>query len=204
MILRDIINTGNWQLVAQSNRTQDLMLYDSVVRVRQCPQIIGPDKDLCLSLWTEQQYRLSVDGPTVEVPDCCAERGALLEEHFKPVHGYGERSPPSESIILHKVRARSDNCRTPILIPSIPRFIDAELDRFRINLNRKIQGWNLESVTEPIHALQLVRRLRLDLHWQKTLLLRAVAPRHWPTMERLVRIFEQEVQLTRARGLWRA
>lgn len=198
LILADILHTGEWKLVAQSNRLQDLIIYDGVVRVQRDPPVMGPDKDLCLSLWTERQYGLSIDGPLVEVPDCCAHRGALLEARFKPVHARGAVTPPSESIILHKVRARSDHCRVPIFIPSIPRFLDAELDRYQYNIERKMRNPNPPFVlTEPIHALQLIHHLHLDLQCEMSQMLRELAPRHRPMMERLVGVFVRAASSSR-------
>lgn len=192
-ILKDLLQTGRWKEVEHSNRTQDLMIYADVPRIRRYPEIVGPDDDLCLSLWTEKKYHLAVDGPRVEALDCCALHTVLLEERFNPRDPRGPASLSDFGItFVPEMRARSERCRIPIFVPSIPHFLDADLDRYRDNVDKKLldrQGASLFTLTKPLHALQLVRHLLLDVPRQRDLVLAEMAPRNWAMMLHLIETF---------------
>lgn len=167
------------------------MIYAEVPRIRRYPEVVGPDDDLCLSLWTEKKYHLSVDGPKVEALDCCALHTVLLEERFNPHDARGPTSLSNFGItFVPEIKARSERCRIPIFIPSIPKFLDADLDRYRDNVDKKLLDKKLLDkdfvLTKPLHALQLVRQLLLDLPRQRNLILAEMAPRNLAMMAHLI------------------
>lgn len=191
-ILRDLLGTGRWIQVEHSNKTQEVMIYADVPRIRRVPEVLGPDNDLCLSLWSEKKYHLAVDGPTVEVLDCCALNSVLIEQRFAPSVMWAPRSLAAEGVkFVHDVRARNDRCTIPIFVPSIPRFLDADLDRYRDNVDKKLLDMPFV-LTKPLHTLNLVRYLYLDMPRQKDLVLSEMAPRNWPMMEHLIDTFKRK------------
>ena len=189
-ILRDLLHTGRWKEVEHSNRTQNLMIYEDVPRIRRYPEVVGPDDDLCLSLWSEKKYHLGVDGPRVEALDCCALHTVLLEERFNPHEPRGPTSLSDFGItFVPAIKARSERCEIPMFVPSIPNFLDADLDRYRDNVDKKLRGDRCAAgvtLTKPLHALRLVRALLLDLPRQRERVLAEMAPRNLAMMAHLI------------------
>lgn len=178
--------TGRWRQVEHSHRTQELMIYSDVPRIQRVPTVFELDIELCLSFWTEEKYHLTVSGPTVEALDCCALNIVLVEDRFNPRQPHGPRSLSTEGIcFVPEMRARSFHCSIPILIPTIPRFLDAELDRYRDNVDKSLVNKNFV-LSKPFHTLRLIRSLFLDVPRQKMLMLSEMAQRNRPMMEHLI------------------
>lgn len=154
------------------------MIYADVMRFRRTPEVYGPERDLCLSLWTEKKYHLSVDGPSFEVFDCCALNSVLVEERFNPDVPWGPRTLSTEGVqFVSDSKARSEYCDIPMFIPSIAKFIDADLDRYRDNVDKKLRNVPC-LLTKPLHTLQLVQFLHFELPYQRELILSEIAPRN--------------------------
>lgn len=68
-----------------------------------------------------------------------------------------------------KGTARSHHCRIPIFIPTIPRFLDADLDRYRYNVERLPPGQG--HCLKSLHATYIIRYLILDNQKQRDVLL---------------------------------
>ncbi|MCJ1428628.1 hypothetical protein MMC29_006538 [Sticta canariensis] len=192
VILGDLLQTGRWIEVEHANRTQDLVIYADVRRIRRYPEVVGPDVDFCISLWTEQKYHLAVDGPRVEAFDFSALNTVLLEERFDPHDPQGPKLMSDFGMTLApELKARSDRCPIPIFVPSIPNFLDADLDRYRDNVDKRLLDRPFV-LTKPLHSLQLVRSLRLDLPHQRDRVLREMAPRNWAMMLHLIDLFARK------------
>ncbi|KAK3170835.1 hypothetical protein OEA41_002919 [Lepraria neglecta] len=159
-IIDDLITTGRWEKVAPSLERQSSAAHKDIPRLRR--QFEGTDHELCLSFWTEQKYQLEVDGAKVEVPDCCSQNMPLLEERFDPKEPRGPRLLSPEGVrFVSQVSARSKDCRVPIFVPTIPRFLDADISRWRHdmeNLPPAQQYWGGKSQ----HTTYLIRYLFLD------------------------------------------
>ena len=98
----------------------------------------------------------------MEVPDCYSQNMPLLEERFDPKEPRGPRLLSTESVrFVSQVSARGKDCRVPIFVPTIPGFLDADISRWRHdmeNLPPAQQYWGGKSQ----HTTYLIRYLFLD------------------------------------------
>lgn len=163
-----------------------MKMYADVPRLQRFPPLLPYDTELCLSLWSEEKYHLAVDGPMVEVPDSYACNSVLLEERFNPDDTRGPRTLSAKGIrFVAELQARSEHCKVAMFIPSIPRFIDADLDRYRDNMEKNLLDLGSEPV-QPLHTVQLITFLMLDQPDPQKAMLSEMARRHWPMMWHLI------------------
>lgn len=68
-ILDDFLSRDRWKEVQPSEDSQRFAFHEDIHRVGRVAEGTNDEYDLCLSFWTEQKYRVNVDGAKVEVPD---------------------------------------------------------------------------------------------------------------------------------------
>ena len=98
----------------------------------------------------------------MEVPDCYSQNMPLLEERFDPKEPRGPRLLSTEGArFVSQVSTRSKDCRVPIFVPTIPRFLDTDTSRWwhdMENMPPAQQYWRGKS----LHITYLIRYLFLD------------------------------------------
>lgn len=173
-----LVDLGRWEVVERSPSSHGLDPPEGV------PLLKGSNADdepCFLSLWTESDYHLSVDGGTmIEVPDCRAHNDVLIQKEFHPDREklrYGPRLLTSKGIQFVSSRpARSGKQMTPIFIPTIPALLDALLDQARY---LKENFPDHSSCYRPlIHVGNMIRYLHLEEPHQKEALLPKLALRN--------------------------
>ena len=101
------------------------------------PRLQRVGEEFYINLWPAGHYRLPVDGDLCEVPHICAWNHVLVETKFFPNPSHSDRSPRvlSDGIAVylpaHPDQSPDRPCRTPVYIPTIPRYLDACLSRSR-------------------------------------------------------------------------
>ena len=123
----------------------------------------------CINLWCERVYMLSVDGEKVQVPEPHAWNVVLKEERFD-IHqswayavsvGYTTRMANGIRI-LPKFCSQSAEIKDPILIPSIPRMLDALLDQARYRITHPEKNFKLGTNRPRYHIRIFIRYLHLE------------------------------------------
>ena len=159
-IIDDLIATGKWEEIGPSLERQRSAFHKDISRLRR--QFEGVDGELCLSFWTKQKYRLDVDGAKVEVPDCYSQNRPLVGERFDPKESGGPNLLYTEGVkFVPPVPARSKECNAPIFVPTIPRFLEADLDRWRQGMENLPPGQKFR-YSKSLHSTYLIRYLFLD------------------------------------------
>jgi hypothetical protein len=101
------------------------------------PRLKRVGEGFYLNLWPEYIYKLPVDGELCEVPHISALNPALIEERFYPHHDRTHTHPLCLSQpTLRFMRNQPDQSpppfrprRTPVYIPTLPRYLDASISR---------------------------------------------------------------------------
>lgn len=139
-----------------------------------------------LRLVPEDLYFLSVDGPTVEVPDLMDGHSFLIESEYHPDKKnfrYGPYSlSPLDTRIPPSHRPRATGSKFPIMIPTIQAYLNALFDQSREykgckGLRRAIctaAVWNIRN---------FIRYLFLELPHQRALILSRLDRRNQGAME---------------------
>ncbi|KAI9777281.1 MAG: hypothetical protein M1816_004817 [Peltula sp. TS41687] len=188
-IVNEFVSKWGYERVEHDLR---LYMHDSyVVRV---PRLQPPSSaastmidGMCFCFWSESDSRLSVDEDMIDVPDLYSLNSCLMESWLDPV------GPRQQSItfaskgqqgipVLRRNRALSRACAQPILIPTIPRLLDALLDQIlaeepfveddgtrKLISKRRLSGY---------HVSNLIRYLRLARPDQREKIVLAVAARN--------------------------
>ncbi|KAI9807964.1 MAG: hypothetical protein M1825_005271 [Sarcosagium campestre] len=174
-ILHDLLATGRYELV-----DQDLRYRLSDRFVKQVPRLqhFGDHifNELCLSLWSETNHMLTVDGPVVEVPDLFALNTTLIQDRFDPTDfnaalGYNAMVAQGYHIIP-PVLAQSPDLKKPVFVPTIPRMIDSYLDQLRyragvkdkdpnLGRSRALPGYNIRNFIRYLHLDQVSQQAKL-------------------------------------------
>ncbi|OJD19562.1 hypothetical protein AJ78_00419 [Emergomyces pasteurianus Ep9510] len=129
-IISAFIASGEWE-----RDEQDLSAHFDDSHAKQVPRLRRSTREtIHISLWPENLYFLSVDGPKVQVPNVVVSWDCvLMEEHFDPEIGYPLTKTALEARntrILPRHLAQREN-KSPLFVPTIPRMIDALLDQDR-------------------------------------------------------------------------
>lgn len=157
-----------------------------------------------LSLWSETDYHLSVDGvPIIEVPDARAYNTVLAQEEFHPDRErrrYGPFLLGTEKAMpfVSPRPARTAKQKTPIFIPTIPAFLDALLDQAR-----SLQKCSAElsySWRPLIHVDHMVRYLYLEEEYQRKALLPQLALRNHAQIVQRLRRYKRKKTVTLVDG----
>jgi hypothetical protein len=135
-IVKCLLASGCWTKV---DITSDF--YIEQVRIAEVPRLERIGEQFYFNLWPENLLGLAVDGDLCEVPHICAWNPVLIESTFYPFPnrnttfpqllcdsgtGPGTRfTPKNPDQSPHPIRPH----RTPVYIPTIPRYIDACLSR---------------------------------------------------------------------------
>lgn len=139
-----------------------------------------------MRLVPEDLYFLSVDGPTIEVPDLMAGNSFLIESEYHPDKRnfrYGPFSlSPLDARIPPAYRPRYTGSKFPIMIPTIQAYLNALFDHSREyegckGLRREIctaATWNIRN---------FIRYLFLELPHQRALILSRLNRRNRGAME---------------------
>ncbi|KAI9837357.1 MAG: hypothetical protein M1819_000432 [Sarea resinae] len=152
------------------------------------------ESDLCVVFWSETVYMLSVDGDTVQVPEALGYATFLLEERFHP-NPIGDRDdlrPPARGRKgpqrAATYQARNKDRTTPMLIPTIPRFMDALSDQLR----HYREKFPIHPARPAIHLSYFVRYLFLDTDAQQKKFYRELSERNRMDMHMLATKFKRK------------
>ena len=107
------------------------------VRIAQVPRLERVRERFYINLWPENIFGLAVDSDLCEVPHICAWNPVLVESKFYP---FPVRKQPFPMLLSDEgTRFTPENPdqsppplrthRTPVYVPTIPRYIDALLSR---------------------------------------------------------------------------
>ena len=108
------------------------------IRIAEVPRLERIGEDFYINLWPEHLLGLAVDGDLIEVPHICAWNPVLIESTFYPFPNRTTTTFPrllcdSDTRFTPKNPDQSPPPirphRTPVYIPTIPRYIDACLSR---------------------------------------------------------------------------
>lgn len=132
-IVKSFLASGCWTKVDIKSD-----FYIEKVRTAEVPQLERIGEQFYINLWPENLFGLVVDGDLCEVPHICAWDAVLVESTFYPFtdrntafprllcdSGTGPGTPENPDQSLSPIRPH----RTPVYIPTIPRYIDACLSR---------------------------------------------------------------------------
>ena len=177
--------TGNWERHEIEEMTSTQQLDSGFDIVLQCMDHSVPWD--YMRLVPEDLFFLSVDGPTVEVPDLGAYTPFLLELEYNPdkknfrygpysISPYDTRIPPS----CHpRAKAFSD---VPILIPTVPVYLNALFDQLREHKGWEGLRWNIV-VAASWNIRNFIRYLFLEIPNQRALILSELSGRNRIAME---------------------
>jgi len=135
-IVKCLLASGCWTKVDIESD-----FYIEEVRIAEVPRLERIGEQFYINLWPENLFGLAVDGDLCEVPHICAWNAVLIEPTFYPFPdrntafprllcdsdtGPGTRfTPKNPDQSPPPIRSH----RTPVYIPTIPRYIDACLSR---------------------------------------------------------------------------
>lgn len=131
-IVADLISTGNWERheIEGMNSIQQLDLGFDVV-LQSLDHSVSWD---FIRLVPEDLFFLSVDGPTVEVPDLVAGNSFLIELEYHPDKKHFRYGPysmsPSDARIPPSNRPTAEGSEFPILIPTVQAYLNALFDQY--------------------------------------------------------------------------
>jgi hypothetical protein len=131
-IVQCLLASGYWTRV---NIQSDFPI--EAVRIAEVPRLERVGERFFINLWPENLFGLAVDGDRCEVPHICAWNPVLVESTFYP---FPDRKQPFQMLLSDEgTRFTPKNPdqspppirthRTPVYIPTIPRYIDALLSR---------------------------------------------------------------------------
>jgi hypothetical protein len=107
------------------------------VRIAEVPRLERVGEGFYINLWPENLFGLAVDGDLCEVPHICAWNPVLVESKFYPFPDRKQTFPMLLSDEGTRFTPKNPDQspppirthRTPVYIPTIPRYIDALLSR---------------------------------------------------------------------------
>jgi hypothetical protein len=158
----------------------------------QVPRLKRLGQDFHILLWSEDLYDLKVDGELCEVPHICSWNAVLAESRFyhpPPPRVRAHHVLPNPGVV--PVPRTPDQTpppgrpnRTPIFIPTIPRYINACLVRI-------IRGDSIPydfpiSTNSRIEVSYLIQYLFLEMDDQRAKLLPMLPEEHRGRMEHLL------------------
>jgi hypothetical protein len=158
----------------------------------QVPRLQRIGQNFHILLWSEDLYDLKVDGELCEVPHICSWNAVLAESRF--YHPPPPRVPahhvlPNPSVVCmprtpDQTPPPGRPKRTPIFIPTIPRYINACLVRI-------IRGGSIPydfpiSTNSRIEVSYLIQYLFLEMDGQRAKLLPMLPEEHRGRMEQIL------------------
>lgn len=133
---------------------------------------------------------LTIAGPLVEVPDVFAWNRNVMEDRFDPAAA-DVASVSYQTLIkagrqiLSPVLAKSSESKSPVYIPSIPRFIDSLLDQYRYCQDHPeiYKDTPIRFSLPSYNLTNLIRYLHLEKPHQREKLIPELAERNRADME---------------------
>ncbi|KAI9773524.1 MAG: hypothetical protein M1839_002060 [Geoglossum umbratile] len=207
-IITDILATGRYESIPQDLNCR---LHDPFVK--QVPRLRRTDNHrfhtLCLSLWSESVYMLTVTGPVVEIPDVFAWNNNLMEDRFDPAAAdvisttYSSRLADGYQL-LPRTLAQSPESKYPVYVPSIPRFVDALIDQVRYRQTHN-ETYNYKSMLHTLsayHLTNLIRYIHLEKPHQRGKLIPELAERNRADMETRMNKYKRKPLLKMSDFAW--
>ena len=153
-----------------------------------------------IRLVSEDLFFLSVDGPTVEVPDLEDKNAFLLELQYHPDKKNFKYGPHSISSTDTRVPPR---CRPrakassvlPILIPTVPAYINALIDQLREH--KGCRGLKADMIVSASwHIRNFIRYLYLELPHQRKSILSRLCGQNLTAMEDKLNSYRRKFSMT--------
>jgi hypothetical protein len=184
-IVQCLLTSGCWVMADHKES-------DNGEPVRQVPRLKRLGQDFHILLWSENFYNLEVDGELCEVPHICAWNAVLAEPQFyhpPPPHIPAHHVLPNPGVVC--VPRTPDQTpppgrpkRTPIFIPTIPRYINSCLMRMIIDDSTP---YTFPVGNNPRHDISyLIRFLFLEMDDQRAKFLPMLPGEHQKRMEQML------------------
>ncbi|KAI9759872.1 MAG: hypothetical protein M1840_003074 [Geoglossum simile] len=173
-IVADILATGQYERIQQSPRYRVVGGLTAQVPCLQHIDERHPLHGIRLSLWSEDVYKLSADGPMVEVPSLMFQFPMLIEDRFHPTTGTTSKT---------ETFPRDFESSCPVYIPTIPCLLNALLDQQRYRLANREKYKGISTIVPSCQLRRITDRLHLVEPQQREILFAELADENRAGME---------------------